>query len=124
VSVMLNKLFSKNSNFGVLLLRLGIAFVFAYAAIDSFIHPNDWVGYMPHVFDRFISPYTTLMIISVYQLVLVGWLLIGRYIRYAAILCALTLAGIIVANPNLVGITFRDVGLLLASLALVFLVEE
>ena len=112
---------STNPQLAALLLRLGLAFVFAYAAIESLIHPGDWVGYMPHVATRFISADTLLKVVSVYQLVLVGWLLTGKYIRYAAGLCALTLAGITAANLGVFAITFRDVGLLLGALALALL---
>jgi len=123
---MLQKILSKNTNpqLVALLLRLGLAFVFAYAAIDSLIHPNDWIGYMPHMLTGFIKADLLLKIVSIYQLILVGWLLTGRYIRYAAILCALTLAGITATNLGVFAITFRDVGLLAAALALVFSVKE
>ena len=107
-----------------LILRLALAFVFAYAAIDSLLHPSDWVGYMPHVADNIISRYTLLTIVSIYQLILVVWLLVGRYARYAAVLSALTLAGITVVNLSIFSITFRDVGLLLAAVALVFVAKE
>ena len=29
------------------LLRIGLAFVFLYAAISSLMHPDEWVGYLP-----------------------------------------------------------------------------
>ncbi|HXH26414.1 MAG TPA: MauE/DoxX family redox-associated membrane protein [Candidatus Acidoferrum sp.] len=103
-----------------LLLRFGLAFVFTYAAVDSFIHPDDWVGYLPHFMTIFIPAETMLNVISAYELALAGWLLIGKYTRYAAILSALTLAGILAANLGILGVTFRDVGLVFAALALVF----
>lgn len=123
---MFKKFFSKDTNpsLAALSLRLGLAFVFAYAALDSLVHPNDWVGYMPHALTMFIDANTTLILISIYQLILVVWLLTGRYVRYAAILSALTLAGITFTNLGVFAITFRDVGLLLAALALVFLERE
>lgn len=123
---MLSKIFTGPSNpkLASLLLRIGLAFVFAYAAVDSLIHPNDWVGYMPHIADRIISPLTLLKIVSVYQLALAAWLLVGRYARYAGLLSALTLAGITVANLGVFSITFRDVGLTLAAVALIFVAKD
>ena len=104
-----------------LLLRLGLAFVFTYAAVDSFIHPGDWVGYIPHIMSMFVPAETALKAISIYELLLAGWLLFGKYTRYAAALSALTLAGILTANLGVLGVTFRDVGLVCAALALFFL---
>lgn len=107
-----------------LLLRLGLAAVFAYAAIDSLVHPNDWVGYMPHSLTTVVGADALLKILSVYQLALVCWLLVGRYVRYAAALCTLTLVGIIATNLGVFAITFRDVGLVFAAAALFFLERE
>lgn len=123
---MLSKIFTgpPNPKLASLLLRFALAFVFAYAAIDSLIHPNDWVGYMPHIADGIISPLTLLKIVSVYQLVLSAWLLVGRYARYAGLLSALTLAGITTANLGVFSITFRDVGLTVAAVALIFVAKD
>jgi hypothetical protein len=61
---------------------------------------------------------------SVYELLLAGWLLSGVYVRYAALLCAATLAGIVVTNFELFAITFRDIALIFAALALAAIKEE
>lgn len=55
---------------------------------------------------------------SAYELALALWLLGGWQTKYAALLTAATLGGIIVLNPALLPITFRDVGLFFAALAL------
>ncbi|HWZ66093.1 MAG TPA: DoxX family membrane protein [Patescibacteria group bacterium] len=107
--------------FASLFLRVGLSVVFAYAAIDSLIHPSDWIGYLPHLPINIIDSDKLLKAVSVYQLVLVLWLLSGKLTRYAALLSALTLAGIIFSNLSLLAISFRDVGLLFAALALAFL---
>lgn len=104
-----------------LLLRLGLAFIFGFAAIDSLFNPNDWVGYLPKVATNFIQSDLLLKLLSVYELVLATWLLVGKQVRFAAMLSALTLAGIAVSNINLFIISFRDVGLVFAALALAFL---
>ena len=101
------------------LLSVGLAFVFAYAAISSFMHPLEWVGYVPGFLVHLLAPTTTVRLIASYELVLAVWLLSGRYRKYAALLSALTLAGIVLGNWNQMIITFRDVGLLLMAVALV-----
>jgi hypothetical protein len=99
-----------------LLLRLGLVIVFVYAAVGSIVSPNDWVGYLPR--QSAVSPYTLLKIFSVYELVLVAWLIWGKHVRWVALLSAATMAGIVLADPHLLAITFRDIAIACAALAL------
>lgn len=103
------------------LLRIGLAIVFLYAAISSFKNPQDWIGYLPHVLRDNFSAKTLLHIFSVYEAFLAIWLLSGKYLRYAALLCAATLAGIVVSNYTLFAITFRDIALIFSAVALAVL---
>lgn len=89
------------------LLRIGLATVFLYAAVDSFIHPEDWVGYLPEMVRDQISPDILLKIFSVYEIGLAAWLLSGIYMRWAALVCAATLAGIVASSLQLFAVTFR-----------------
>lgn len=101
-----------------LLLRTGLTVILLYAAISSFANPQDWVGYLPGMLTERISADILLKLFSVYELILAVWLLSGVYVRYAALLCAATLAGIVVTNFELFAITFRDIALIFAALAL------
>lgn len=101
-----------------LLLRLGLAFVFGYAAISSLLSPNDWIGYLPKILTTILPSDALLKGMSIYEIALAGWLLVGRQTQYAAIVAALTLAGITVTNIGLIVISFRDIGLTFAALAL------
>lgn len=101
-----------------LLLQIGLAFVFLYAAIASFVNPNEWIGYLPPFMTKIVEPKMALDFFSVLQIGLAGWLLSGVYVRWAALASAAMLGGIIVFNLQLFDIAFRDVGLLLAALAL------
>lgn len=101
-----------------LLLRIGLAIVFLYAALGSLINPEDWVGYLPGVLTDHFSSDLLLKGFSLYELGLAAWLLSGIYLRYAGLLCAATLAGIVVANLGLFEIVFRDIALIFAALAL------
>ena len=75
---------------------------------------------MPTFLTHILAAETLVKIFAVYEVLLVGWLLIGRYTRYAAVLCMLTLGGIVIMNPHALLITFRDIGLAIAALALFF----
>lgn len=109
---------------GALLLRAGLAIVFMYAAIASFANPQDWVGYLPSVLTDHISGTLLLKFFSAYELALAAWLLSGVFIRYGALLAAVTLGGIVVANFSLFLITFRDIALIFAALALAVMDED
>jgi len=114
----------EQSRFMSLFLRIGLAIVFLYAAISSFISPNDWVGYLPG-FVRNILPETVVLgIFSVIELSLAAWLLSGVYVRFAALLCVIMLLGIVVSNFSLLPISFRDIGLIFAALALMVIKED
>ncbi len=104
-----------------LIIRIGLAAVFAYAAIDAFREPNAWIAFIPAFTTKFIAAKTALDLISVFQLVLVIWLLSGKYIKYTAVVCAALLGGIMVFNFSTFLVSFRDIGLVAAAIALIFL---
>ena len=110
----------KQPDIPYLLLRVGLAAVLLYAAIDAFREPEAWLGFVPHFMTRFVAAKTSLDILSGLQIVLAIGLMLGKYIRYTAGLAALLLAGILLLNPNALYETFRDFGLLCMALALVF----
>ena len=105
----------------LILLRLGLAFGFFYAAVFSFLNPNDWIGFFP-LFIRDILPAQFLLTtFSFYELILGFWLVSGKWQFYAGLISAATLLGIIVFNLGVFDIVFRDVGLFFTALALAFL---
>jgi len=105
-----------------LLLRLGLGFVFAYAGVSSLKDPNEWVGYLPHFLAAVSYVSVVMKVFAVAELGLAVWLVSGKFVRYAALLAAVMLFGIIFANPANMIITFRDVGLVAMALALFFAV--
>jgi uncharacterized membrane protein YphA (DoxX/SURF4 family) len=101
-----------------LFLRLGLAIVFVYAALSSLVSPRDWVGYVPNFIQLILPAEVVLVGLSVVELVLAVWLLSGVYVRYAAVVAAALLAGVTISNLSLLPISFRDIGLFFAALAL------
>jgi len=102
------------------LLRLGIAFSFFYAAIASFLNPTAWIGFFP----SFLQYDSLLTVYSIFEIILGGWLLLGKKVFYAAVLSALTLFGIVVFNLGALDIVFRDIPILFAAIALAVLGHE
>jgi hypothetical protein len=76
------------------------------------------VGYFPSILTDHLPSSILLKVFSVYELILAAWLLSGIYVRWGALLCAATLGGIVLANFELFAITFRDIALIFAALAL------
>ena len=114
----------ENNKITSLLLRLGIAFSFFYVAIFSFINPTNWVGFLPSFLTNIISGDILLPIFSVYEIMLGLWLISNKKIFYASILSSITLLSIIILNFGALDIIFRDISILLASIALTFLSKE
>ncbi len=107
-----------------LFLRLGLATVLLYASVSSTLQPNEWIGYLPPILTDHFDANVLLTLFSIYELLLAIWLLSGMYVRYAALLCAVTFVGIITSNIGLFSISFRDIGLMFAALALAFSAEK
>lgn len=107
-----------------LILRLGLAFVFFYAAISALVLPDAWIGFYPEWMRGIVPDQLMLYGHSFAELALAFWLLSGKKIFYAAALAGLWLLGIILGTLSSFLITFRDVGILASALALAVLSKE
>lgn len=116
--------FADKKQLPVLILSLGLAFVFLYAGVASLMNPQLWVSYLPHFMGNFIALDVAIKLIAVYEIVLGLLLVSGKFRKIAAALSALTLAGIVASSLNQFVITFRDVGLLMMAVALFFTSSE
>ena len=105
-------------NFAATILRWGLAFVFFYAAYSSLRDPASWVGFIPAFLVQYFPAIPLLTVFSVYEFALAAWLFLGKRVAEAALLAAITLIGIVLVNFSGFIITFRDIGLALAALAL------
>lgn len=103
-----------------LLLRLGLALVFLYAAIASLLNPADWIGFIPSP----LRSNLTLTVFSFYEIALALWLLLSKKSIYPPLLAALTLLLIILTNLGALDIVFRDIAIFLAALPLVVLNKQ
>jgi uncharacterized membrane protein YphA (DoxX/SURF4 family) len=101
-----------------LLLRVGLAATFLYAAIASFVEPYAWIGYMPAFLQHLFPASLLLNGFSVAEIVLSLWLLSGKFLFYSSLVAALMLAGIILLNFGAMDIVFRDIAILFSAIAL------
>lgn len=107
-----------------LMLRIGLAFTFAYAGIDAIREPAVWAAFLPPIAFKYAPMNLVLDGFSISQLVLTIALLWKKSSFYAAAVSATTLAGItissLIMDPSSILIVFRDIGLFFASIALMF----
>lgn len=103
------------------LLRVGVAIVFLYAGVSSFLDPSSWVGFIPQFIRNIIPGAIFLPLFSVYEFALALWLISGKKVFYAAILAGITLLAIIFFNIGALDITFRDAAIFFAAMALLVL---
>jgi len=108
----------------ILLLRIGLAFVFTYAAIAAFLNPSAWIGFFP-TFIRDIFPDSLLLSgFSIAELVIAVLLFFKKTVFYTSLASAILLLGMILFNLGSLDIVFRDVGLLFAALSLAVATKE
>jgi hypothetical protein len=106
------------TNRASLFLRLGLAFVFAFAGISAILNPTAWIGFVPNIVELVIAKESFLILHDIINLSLAVWLVSGKKTYWAAIGSCIMLAGIILGNLGALIITFRDIGLFMAAVAL------
>ena len=107
-----------NSKYGPLILRLGLAFVFIWFGINQLISPESFYGVVPSFLASNVD--TVVLLNGILDTVIGLALLFGFKIRIVSVIKIVQLTAIIIAlgyNPSAI----RDVGILLASVALFFL---
>lgn len=101
-----------------LLLRIGLAFVFTYAATEFALDPAAGMHYIPPFISSAVPPLILLRTLEIYEVILSFWLLSGKLHKYAGILAAVTLFGITSLNLASLNVLFRNVAIIFAGLAL------
>lgn len=106
------------------LLRTGLASVFLYAAVASFLSPDAWVGFLPSWARALVPANVLLFTFSAYELALAFWLMSAKKSYYAALLSSATLLAIIVQNIGALDLVFRDVAIFFSAVALAVMSRE
>lgn len=112
-------------------LRLGLGLMYFYSGYDFLVHPEHWQSFVPQWFIKLIAPVMTLethlMVQGIVELaigvVFLAWFMPKKLVKCAAFISTVELFLILM----LVGvdlITFRDIGLVAASLALFLILEK
>src|SRR4051812_16103479 len=104
-----------NSN---LLLRIAIAFSFLYPAIDSFLHPDDWIDFFPQFMRGIVPDQTLLLGWGALEIVIALWILSGKKIFIPSAAATVLLCAIVLFNLSLMQVVFRDLSLALVAAVL------
>ena len=110
----------RNVDLMTMLLRLGGGSVFLWFGIDKWLHPEAWFGYVPEWLWPLspVGPEETLILLGVVEFAVGAAIIVGKYVREAAILAVVQLVAI-VAVTGMNEITIRDLGLMGIYLALI-----
>jgi hypothetical protein len=104
-----------------LMLRIGLAFVFTFAAITISLNPTDGESYLPGFVSIMVPSKVFLTCFGIYEIFLSFWLLSGKNKVYSGFLAAITIFSITIFNLESFDILFRNVAIFFAGLSLGFM---
>ncbi len=108
---------NKKEFYASLILRIGLAIVFFYAAISSLINPDSWIGFTPSFIKNIISENIFLNMHSIGNIFMGLWFLSNKGNKFSGIFAAIIFFGILIFNLNSLDILFRDIGLIFMAMA-------
>ncbi len=104
-----------------LLLRIGVAFTFIFAALNALFNPYAWIGYFPSFLMDIVPDGVLLGVFAIIELVIGLWILSGRKIFIPSLTATILLLGIVIFNPSEFDVLFRDLSIAAMALALTLL---
>ncbi len=99
-------------------LRIGLAFVYMYAAFFISWDVKTGAKYVPPFVTSIIPLQTFLILFGVFEIFLSIWILTGKFKLYSALISAAFLIMITGLNYSYFGVLFRNIALIAASFAL------
>lgn len=104
------------------LLRAGLAFSFAYPAVDAWFDPFAWLGYFPASLIAAAGTHQLVLLhaFGAFELLLALWVLLGARVRVPALVMAAMLILIVACNLAQMQVLFRDLAIALAAVALAY----
>ena len=99
------------------LLRAGLAFVLSYAATSSFFHPETFARYFPSFMPATWAT-ELLPVFAVFEMLLAVGLMTDRFTYPASMVAGFTMIAIIVVNPDVFNVLFRNVAIACGAFAL------
>ena len=119
------------------ILRISLGAMYLYSGFSLFLYPSSWQWAFPYWLRQIIVQFVTInsyltfqgMVEIIMAVSLLAWFLKPAVVRWVALLSAFEMAAILMLalfpfNGTNFLITFRDVGILGASLALFFILSQ
>ena len=113
-----------NNKLAVWFLRVGLAFVFAYASVEIYLNPTNFLKYTPDFVLNLVPIKPFLYSFGFAELALAAWLLTGYKPAYSSLISVMLMVAIIIFNPEHFGILFRNVAIGFGGLALLIIDRE
>jgi len=114
----INEKLDSFKEYGPAVLRIAMALVFFWFAINQLIAPEDWTGYLPEFLANTANPVIFIYANAVFEIIFGTLLILGIYTRLAAFLLGIHLLGISI-TLGWTAVAIRDYGLALATLSIV-----
>ena len=108
----------KQINIARWFIRYGLAFVYGYAAVEIYLHPANFLKYVPPTVQSLLPTDLFLLVFGIFEIFLVLWLISGKKTEYAGFISFALMVGIIIPNTEYFNVLFRNVSIALSSLAL------
>jgi uncharacterized membrane protein len=105
------------------ILRIAIAFSFLYPPIAAWFTPDNWIWFVPDFIEMFIDKAVFLHIFGAFEIAIALGLLFLKNPFWPAVASIVVLGAIIILDWSTFDIVFRDISILLASVALIALHE-
>lgn len=105
-------------NHAKIFLRIGLAFVFVYAAVEIHYNPDNFLRYVPPFVSDLFPIEKFLPVFGIGEILLAIWLISGKWGRYSAIISFLLLCAITIPNYAFFTTLFRNVAIATGALAL------
>lgn len=114
----LNEKLYSFKEYGPIVLRIAMALVFFWFAINQLIVPNDWTGYLPEFLANIANPVLFIYANAIFEIIFGLLLILGIFTRLAAFLLGIHLLGISI-TLGWSAVAIRDYGLAFATLSIV-----
>lgn len=111
---------TNTQNFGIILLRIALAFVFLWFGFSQISDAALWTSYVPTWATSIASAGTMVYLNALFEIIAGSLLALGIFPRYVAGLLGIHLL-IISIDIGFTAVGVRDIGLGLATLALAFM---
>ncbi len=106
------------NNLTKLFLRIGLSFVFVYAAIEIYFHPDNFLKYVPQSIFQNMNLDIFLNTFGISEIILAIWILSGKKGVYSSLLSILIVMGIVAFNMEHFQILFRNIAIGFGAAAL------